>query len=77
MDIQVGRVYRAKKPANCGGFFNDRQVIFASAFEVQYDGPAVANGRRYPKVDRAKFEQWAGEDVTEKLPEGDWAPYNP
>lgn len=75
MDIQKGRVYRAKKPANCGGYYNDRQVLYLSDSVVQYDGPAVANGRRYPKVARDVFERWAGEDVTDKLPDGDWQMY--
>lgn len=75
MDIKVGRIYRAKKPANCGGLCNDRQVLFANAFSVQYDGPAVAHGRNYPKVARDVFEKWAGADVTDELPEGEWAPF--
>jgi len=72
MELIKGRVYRAKKPANCNGYYNDRQIVWTGTSSVQYDGPAVRNGQRYPTVSREKFESWAGEDVTEKLPPGDW-----
>ena len=69
-DIKEGRTYRAKKPANCKGFFNDRTVIYVGHFDVQYDGPAVSNGSHYPSVTKEKFLKWAGRDVTDELPEG-------
>jgi hypothetical protein len=72
MDITRGRIYRAKKPANSGGLFNDRQVLYVTDTSVQYDGPAVGFGRHYPTVSREVFEAWAGEDVTEKMPAGEW-----
>jgi len=75
MNLEKGRVYRAKKPGNCGGYYNDRHVLYLSSNVVQYDGPAVASGRRYPKVARDVFERWVGDDVTDKLPEGKWQRY--
>lgn len=75
MDIQKGRVYRAKRPTNCGGYYNDRQVLFVGINTVQYDGPAVGVGRHYPTIPMEKFQAWAGEDVTDKLPAGDWQRY--
>ena len=75
MEIQRGRTYRAKKPGNASGYYNDRQVLYVSAESVQYDGPAVGFGQKYPTVPRAKFEAWAGEDVTDKLPVGEWQRY--
>ena len=72
MDIVKGRTYRVKKPANSGGLVNDRQVVYVSATSVQYDGPTVGFGRHYPTVSREKFEAWAGEDVTDSLPKGEW-----
>ena len=69
-DIKVGRTFRAKKPANCKGFFNDRTVVHVGRFDVQYDGPAVRNGSHYPKVTKEKFLQWAALDVTDELPAG-------
>lgn len=70
--LENGRFYRAKKPGNVRGYVNDRQIIYLSPNTVQYDGPAVAMGRNYPKVSREQFEKWAGEDVTAKLPPGEW-----
>lgn len=80
-NIERGRVYRAKKPRATGadwryptGFVNDRVVIYVNVLGdvVQYDGPAVARGRHYPKCTLKAFEAWAGEDVTDKMPEGEW-----
>jgi hypothetical protein len=75
MDIIKGRVYRAKNPANLGGLFNDRQVLYVGLEFVQYDGPAVVNGRKYPKVTHEAFAKWAGRDVTDELPPGEWAKF--
>ncbi len=77
-DIKVNQVYRAKKPKLVGSvlfpFVDDRQVIWLGVDEVQYDSPAVKNGRKYPKVSMEKFLQWAGENVTTKMPDdGNWA----
>jgi hypothetical protein len=77
VDIRVGRIYRAKKPANSQGLFNDRQVLYVSENSVQYDGPAVGFGRHFPTVPRAQFEAWAGEDVTEQMPKGEWMAWAP
>jgi hypothetical protein len=82
--LVVGRVYRAKRPApadrtfsNQDGFYNDRQVVWIGAFgtEVQYDGPAVANGRHLPKIAMDAFLKWADKDVTDQLPAGAWQTY--
>ena len=73
-----GRTYRAKKPAHVNGFVNDRTLLHVGVFTVQYDGPAVADGARYPQVRIEAFEKWAAEDVTDQLPTGDyqtWADY--
>ena len=71
MDLVVGRVYRAKKPAMGNGFLvNDRVITWISSGgeHVQYDGPSVAMGRRFPTVLRGAFEKWASHDVTDELP---------
>ena len=80
MNIELGHVYRAKKPKRISlfmapDFYDDRQVKYVSATQVQYDSPTVRNGRKYPTIDRAKFEAWSGSDVTDGYPEGDWAPH--
>jgi hypothetical protein len=73
MEIVRGRAYRAKKPRQAGfGYVNDRQVLWVGESTVQYDSPSMSNGRRYPSIDKEKFEKWAGTDVTDILPEGDW-----
>lgn len=77
VELVHGRTYRAKKPANSGGLVNDRCIVYIDARIVQYDGPAVGFGRHYPKVDRAKFEAWAGTDVTDSLPKSEWASWPP
>lgn len=61
-DIKVGRTYRAKKPGNSNGFFNDRTVLHVGHFDIQYDGPAVLNGRRYPRIPKENF--WPGRHET-------------
>lgn len=72
IELKVGRTYRAKRPANCRGYFNDRTVLYIDIYDVQYDGPAVAIGRHYPRVTKEKFLSWADQDVTDKLPEGEY-----
>lgn len=76
-DLRVGRVYRGKrKPTTFVALheevYNDRQVLWIGLGEVQYDAPSVRAGRNYPKIPKDKFLAWAGEDVTDRLPEGDW-----
>lgn len=74
MNIETGRVYRAKKPSVAGGcYVNDRQVTWTSDTRVQYDSPSVRRGSSYPTIDREAFEKWAGSDITGTLPDGDWA----
>jgi len=80
LTLVVGRTYRAKRPAPCQapGFFrqqivNDRTIIFIGLDTVQYDGPAVADGRHYPKVTIEAFRKWAARDVTDELPAGEYA----
>lgn len=84
MEILCGHVYRAKRPKPSGSFFepvfDDRSVLYISEPlfgepRVQYDSPTVRSGRKYPMVDRSKFERWAGQDVTEGYPDDGWAPW--
>ncbi len=75
--IQVGRTYRAVKPASTGMFsalFNDRTIIWISSDRafVQYDGPGVPDGRHYPKAKMEEFCRWALRDVTDELPTDEW-----
>ena len=73
-DIIVGHTYEAKKPQRVGWmrFLNDRQVVFCGNGIVQYDSPSVGLGRHYPKTTMEKFLKWAGKDVTNQMPKGDW-----
>lgn len=71
--LTVGRVYRGKQPRNSAGLVNDRQITWVGAYQVQYDSPAVSNGRHYPKVDIVDFLAWADRDITEEMPKGEWA----
>ena len=81
MKIEAGRVYQAKKPrptwlSTQGEVYNDRQVIWTNGAQVQYDSPTVGRGSRYPTVLIEKFRAWAGEDVTDQMPDKeDWRPY--
>jgi hypothetical protein len=72
--FEVNQVWRAKKPANANGFVNDRHIRYLNTIAgvVQYDGPAVANGRHLPKVSIEVFEKWAAREVAGELPEGEW-----
>lgn len=76
-DIQIGRVYSAKRSSALGFFeplLNDRAVrwIDSGRTLVQYDGPSVAQGRKYPVVTMEKFLSWARADVTDLCPKGRW-----
>lgn len=77
-DLKIGHVYSGKRRARTGPFmapvWNDRQIkwIDSLGLQLQYDGPAVANGRHYPKIDVDAFLKWASHDVTDQCPEGDW-----
>lgn len=76
-ELRAGRTYRGKKPRPVSRGFdrlvNDRSIIWVGASEVQYDGPAVKRGSRYPRVDIAEFLAWADRDVTDELPAGQYA----
>lgn len=75
-DIKLGRCYAAAKPAPVGaeGLLNDRQIkwINDTRTRVQYDGPAVRHGSRYPVLALEKFAEWAAADITDTLPPGEW-----
>ncbi|EPY4802965.1 hypothetical protein ACXDID_003978 [Klebsiella pneumoniae] len=79
LEIKVGRTYRAKRPRAAGTVIqplvNDRTVIWCSATSVQYDSPSVSFGRHYPRVSIEKFRAWASRDVTDELPQGEYAPW--
>lgn len=73
--LKVNRCYRAKKPRPAGQFVsyvNDRQIVRLGVNTVQYDGPAVHSGRRYPIISKEEFLEWASHDVTDHLPPGEW-----
>ena len=72
MELIVGHVYRAKKPRNCQGYFNDRQVLSINMYTLSYDSVTVKIGQHYPCVTISKFLEWAGEDVTEGYLENYW-----
>lgn len=79
-EIKAGHCYEAKKPAFANGsYFNDRQVKWISQDRsvVQYDGPAVANGRHFPTTSMEKFLKWVGRDVTAIMPPGEWRDWIP
>lgn len=75
IELKIGRCYRAKKPRPVGQFTscaNDRQILRITADRVQYDGPCVHAGRKYPSVSKEEFLEWASHDVTDELPPGEW-----
>lgn len=79
LELKVDKTYRAKKPRRAGrsfgGLINDRTIIWMSVdgSKIQYDGPAIGVGSNYPIVSREKFLDWADRDVTEELPQGEYA----
>jgi hypothetical protein len=79
--IVRNHIYRAKKPKRLTlwvyphDVYDDRMVLYVSETGVQYDSPTVLNNRKYPTIDRAKFEAWAGSDVTDGYPNGYWQEY--
>lgn len=64
-DIQVGKHYRAKHPQRVGFLeeLNDRTVIYVGVRTVQYDGPSVSFGQKYPSVTMEAFLKWASHEV--------------
>lgn len=78
VELTVGRTYRAKRPKPVGLFpslIDDRTIIWVGLYEVQYDGPSVKFGRKFPKVSKAAFLRWADRDVTDELPKDEYAPW--
>lgn len=74
-DLKAGHVYEAKKPKKgWDGLVNDRQIMWMSRGEdrVQYDSPSVDHGRRFPIISVEAFLKWAGQDVTDSMPKGEW-----
>jgi hypothetical protein len=69
-DLVVGATYRAKSPVRTGTIFcpmwNDRTILWIGIGEVQYDGPAVKFGRKYPRVKTEAFLRWAGRKMAEE-----------
>ena len=76
MELISGHVYAGKvKRRVILGFTDyiaDRQLIHVGSGTVQYDGPTVKQGSRYPTISKEKFLKWAASDVTDEMPEGDW-----
>ncbi len=58
LDLKVGHIYRPRK----GSRSPEREIIWISpdGKTVQYDGPAVHMGSRYPTIPTEKFAKWAG-----------------
>lgn len=76
-DLKVGHVYKAKRSRVVGSlvfpYWNDREIIWMGITDLQYDGPTVKTGQRFPKMDIKKFLEWAGEDVTHLMDDdGSW-----
>ncbi len=78
-DLIIGHTYSAKRQT-AGRFYpkliNDRQILHISYNHtgeyVQYDSPAVKPGANYPKIPVEKFLKWAKEDISAKMPKGEW-----
>ncbi len=71
LELKVGATYRARHPHKLqNGELNDREVVYMDEFRVQYDGPAVHFGQRYPAVSVQKFRKWAGKEVEEIVTAG-------
>jgi hypothetical protein len=72
MEIRPCRVYRAKVPCKiAAGYYNDRQVIHVNDSFVCYIGPSVPAGS-HRKCLLQNFRSWAGEDVTDRMPQAGW-----
>ena len=68
LELKVGATYRAKRPQRISHFlqpdeYNDRTIVWLGTRQVQYDGPAVAIGRKRPMVTREAFLKWAGKEL--------------
>lgn len=72
MEIIVGHTYESKRPRVNGGLANDRMIVWANAEFVQYDSPTVRFGQKLPKIRKDEFIEWAGRDVTDIMPKGEW-----
>lgn len=79
-DLIVGHTYRAKRPAPASnGCVNDRTIIWMGGHDrLQYDGPTVGLGAKFPACTVEQFRKWAARDVTDELPEErymEWTAY--
>jgi len=70
--FKPGHVYEAKKPKVVGFYYDDRQILHIGLNAIQYDSPTVAPGKKYPSVSKEKFAKWAGRDITDEMPKGEW-----
>jgi hypothetical protein len=71
--LVVGRWYRGHKAHRISsdlhpdhGRYPDRQIIRRGCRAVQYDGPEVKTGSRYPEVSIPGFLLWAAADVSDE-----------
>ena len=75
-NFKVGQTYAAKKPRKIflglSSYWNDRQILWVGTDSIQYDSPTINDGRKYPTTTLEVFRKWAGENVTAKMPEGEW-----
>ena len=51
---------------------NAKNIESVFDYAIQYDSPTVKDGKKYPSVSEAEFFKWAGKEVTELVPEGNW-----
>lgn len=68
-DLEVGGVYRAKRPRKIFGEYDDRVILWmgkgwdnregAYTDTVQYDSASVKAGRQYPTTTVKRFLKWA------------------
>jgi hypothetical protein len=64
LELHVGHVYKAKRSNTL------RKILWLGQTSVQYDSPAI--GEPFRKIPIEKFLSWAGEDITEQMPDGEW-----
>ena len=51
---------------------NAKNIEVIWDYKIQYDSPALKFGKKYPSITLTKFLKWAGKEITDEMPKGEW-----
>ena len=68
-DLITGHIYQGKRrmkvlTSSGHSTYNDRRIMWISAYMLQYDSPSIKTGQERPIVSIIEFLNWAKADIT-------------